>query len=187
MTSGLDLELQRQLQRVSAPQELWRRIQTGTRTKGVPRVRWHLWASAATAALVLFFLMRGTADKLDFRSNDPEQIRAWVQSHAGIDVPLVSGRFVRFIGVALLPDSRHAVCVSYRVGGNKGKLVIAGGGSGGPKHTSMRYLSYGGAHILAWVAAGQSYAIAAPPENLQLTCALCHADRTASSFPERSG
>jgi hypothetical protein len=195
--SRLDLELQRQLKPVHAPEELWRRIQTGTRAKTVPKGRGVLLASAATAAIVLCYLGFGSdptrylvktasrelaarTDKLDFRSSDPNQIRAWVESHAGIDVPLAGGRSIQFIGVGLLQVSTCLVCVSYRVGGKEGKLVIARGGSGGPKHPSMRHLSYGGANILAWVSAGQTYVIAAPMENLQVTCALCHGNSARS-------
>jgi hypothetical protein len=194
MTSRLDLELRRQLLAVPAPKELWSRVQTGVRTKSVPRIRWVLWASAATAAIALCYVGLGSdstpyvakvasrelaagSEMLDFRSRDPDDIRAWVQSHAGIDIPLASGRFVQFIGVALRKGSCCAVCVSYRVGGKEGKLVVARGGFGGPKHTSMRHLSYGGANIMMWVAGGQTYAIAGPVENLQVSCAICHGNR----------
>jgi hypothetical protein len=208
--SRLDLELQRQLKPVPAPEELWRRIQTGARAKTVPpavhtaKARWVLLASAPTAAIVLCYLGIGSdpnrslmktasrelaagTSKLDFRSSDPDQIRAWVQSHAGIDVPLASAPSVQFIGAALLQVSTCLVCVSYRVGGKEGKLVVARGGFGGPKHPSMRHFSYGGANILAWVTEGHTYVVAAPMENLQVTCALCHANTARSHFPDRAG
>jgi hypothetical protein len=43
----------------------------------------------------------------------------------------------------------------------------------------MRHLSYGGANMLAWAAVGQTFVIAAPPENLQASCGLCHANRAS--------
>jgi hypothetical protein len=208
--SRLDLELQRQLEPVPAPEELWKRIRTGARAKTAPpavhtaKARWVFLTSAATATIVLCYFAIGSdstghlakiasrelaagTSKLDFRSSDPDRIRAWVRSHAGIDVPLASGRSVEFIGVGLLQVSPCVVCVSYRAGGKEGKLVIGRGGSGGPKHPSMQHWSYRGANILAWVAAGDTYAIAAPVENLQAACALCHGNPLRSDLPDRKG
>jgi hypothetical protein len=184
MISRLDVELSRHLEPVTAPDELWSRVEAGIRTetlrnKGAPRGRRILWAIAVTAAIALCFIrlasdQTGYPDTLDFRSSDPQQIRAWVEAHAGIDIPLVNGRSVQFIGVALLRGSRFAVCVPYRSGNQWGKLLVARGGSGGPKHPSVRPLSDRGATVVAWVAGGQTYAIASPMQHI--ACALCHLD-----------
>lgn len=192
MTNRLDLELQRQLRPVDAPEELWARIQTRTRAKHTPNLRWLAGAFAGAAIVLCCLMLRSNAtghlaktaaqelaarsERVDFRSNDPAQIRAWVRSRAGMDVPLASAGSVRFLGVALLQESPCVVCVSYRIGGKRGDLVIARGGSRGPKHSSMQHLSSGNASILAWAAAGQTYVVAAPVDNLQLTCSLCHID-----------
>ncbi len=200
MRNRLDVELSRHLKPVTAPEELWSkipeelwsripdelwsRIEAGqpANTRPNTRRRRILWACAAAAVVALCCLRvasdpTGYPDKLDFRSSDPQQIRAWVETHAGIDIPLVSGRSVQFIGAALLRGSRFVVCVPYRSGNQWGKLLVARGESGGPKHPSMRHLSDKGATVVAWVEGGQTYAITAPVQHA--ACALCHLDRSS--------
>jgi hypothetical protein len=191
MRNRLDVELTRHLKPVTAPEELWSkipdelwsRIEAG---QALPpantRGRRILWACAAAAVVALCCLRvapdrTGYPGMLDFRSSDPQQIRAWVEAHAGIDIPLVNGRSVQFIGAALLRGSRFVVCVPYRSGNQWGKLLVARGESGGPKHPLMRHLSDRGATVVAWVAGGQTYAIAAPVQ--RVACALCHLDRSS--------
>jgi hypothetical protein len=202
--SRVDLELGRHLQRVTAPDELWSRIQAGLKTAPAPR--WRLWAvCAATAAAIVgicYFSIGsdssaylsqaasrelGTSpEQLDFRSSDPAEIRAWVEAHAGLDIPLASAQSVSFVGVKLLQGSRFLVCVSYCIGDKKGKLFVARGGAGGPRHPSIRHTSYQGASIISWVAGGQSYAIATRKGSLDAACALCHMDRSVQAGLEGS-
>ena len=172
----------------------------------VRKPRWLLWSVAATvaAASALFYfglesdstsylakaawreLSSGT-EPLDFRSSDPLEIRAWIKANAGLDIPLVSAHSVQFIGVSLLRSSPCTVCVSYRIGNRRGELMVARGGSGGPKHPSIRQTSFRGATVTSWAAAGQTYAIATSIRGPHSACILCHVDRKGSPMAPPAG
>ena len=195
MINRIEVELSRHLKPLAAPDDLWRRVQTAPAAK-VRKPRWLLWPVAVTvaAASALFYfslksdstsslakaawreLSSGT-EAVDFRSSDPVEIRAWIEANAGLDVPLGSAHSVQFIGVTLLRSSPCMVCVSYRIGDRRGELLVARGGSGGPKHPSIRQTSFRGATVTSWAAAGQTYAIATSIESPHSACILCHADR----------
>jgi hypothetical protein len=200
----IEVELSRHLKPLAAPDDLWRKVQTAP-VACVRKPRWLLWsvAAAVTAASALFYfsvesdstsylakaawreLSSGT-EPLDFRSSDPLKIRAWIEANAGLDIPLVSTYSVQFIGVTLLRTSPCIVSVSYRIGNRRGELLVARGGSGGPKHPSIRQTSFKGATVTSWAAAGQTYAIATM-ESPHSACILCHVDRKGSLMPPPAG
>ena len=203
MNPGFEEELSRHLMPVAAPEELWKRIQTGSQAKATVKPRKSvLWAlpAAITAVIALLCVsprpgstldLAGVAsrelasgsERFDLRSSDPLQIRAWVKARAGINIPLQSSHSVEFIGVTLLHEPRcAAVCVSYRVGNLNAKLLVARGGTRGPKHPSEQQTSYKGATVMSWVSGGQTYVIASPPlQNSHIACLLCHVDRPGAT------
>jgi hypothetical protein len=195
-----EAELSRHLKPTAAPEELWTRIQAGHAAGPRTAPRWPLllFASAVLAMAILFGLIPRfkpapdvskaawreltAGSRIDFRSNDPEQIRAWVKTHAGLNVPLAAGHSVQFVGASLLHDSDCTVCISFHGDNGAGKLVIARGGADGPLHPSLRQTSYRGAHVVSWVAGGQAYALASTPkENAHAGCVLCHMDRSGQA------
>jgi hypothetical protein len=200
---GFEEELSRHLMPVAAPEELWRRIQASSQANATVKPRKSaLWAlpAAITAVIALWCVsprpdstldLAGVAsrelasgsERFDLRSSDPLQIRAWVKAQAGINIPLEAGHSVEFIGVTLLHELRcAAVCVSYRVGNVTGKLLVARGGTRGPKHPSVQHTSYKGATVTSWVSGGQTYVIASPPvQDSHIACLLCHVDRPGAA------
>ena len=201
MINRIEAELSQHLKPSPAPHELWRSVQTGLSAQ-VQKPRWFLWSIAAAVAATSAFcyfsvdadstsdlakaawreLARGS-EKVDFRSSDPVKIRAWIEAHAGLDIPLTSAHSVEFIGATLLKSSPCVVCVSYRIGAEKGELLVARGGSGGPKHPSIRQTFFRGTTTISWAAGGQTYAIATPKEGLHSACVLCHVDPKRSPIP----
>ena len=207
MIDRIEVELSRHLKPLVAPPELWSRVQTAPGAK-VRKPRWLLWSVpatiAATTALCYFNLnvksdstsylakaawreLASGPEALDFRSSDPVQIRAWIEAHTGLDIPLASAHSVRLIGVTLLRNSPGMVCVSYRIGNEKGELLVARGGSGGPKHPSIQQTTFRGATVTSWAAAGQTYAIATSMESPHAACILCHLDSKRSAMPTPAG
>ena len=204
MINRIDAELSRHLRPLAAPDDLWRRVQTSPGAKA-HKPRWLRWSVATTVAATCALSYLSTdpdsrshlvkmawrqlasgSETVDFRSSDPVEIRAWIEANAGLDIPLASAHSVQFIGVALLQKTPCMVCVSYRVGNEKGELLAARGGFGGPKHPSIRQTSFKGATIISWVAAGQTYAVATHIEVLRAACVLCHVDRKDPPAADRT-
>jgi len=212
MINRIELELSRHLKPSAAPDELWSRVQTASSSNhakeriGMQKPRWLLWPVAAAVAAVIALCyfsvdpdftpdlakaarqeLASGSEKVDFRSSDPVEIRAWIESHAGLDIPLASAHSVEFIGVTLLKNSPCVVCVSYRIGKEKGELLVARGGFGVPKHPSTKATFLRGTTTISWAAAGQAYAIATRQEGQNSACLLCHADRGHSPMPPSAG
>lgn len=144
--------------------------------------------SSYMAQLALRELAAGSGN-LDFASADPAQIRAWVKANAGLDLPLADARGsvfepsrdrqgahepVHFLGVSLMREGGLAACVSYRVGGQIGKLLVARG-STAPQHPALQQTSSEGSVTASWMMGGQTYALAVrAPQDLRASCVLCH-------------
>ena len=198
MVHRLDEELARELRPVSAPEELWNRIEKRIDERPASVVRWPLWAlAAAVAAMVALFcftlrsdtssymarfavreLARGAAG-VDFQSSDPSRIRAWVRANAGFDVPLPAGppSGVRILGVSLFHGGALTACVTYRIGDQTAKLLVTGASASAPAHPDMQVAREEHATVSAWSMAGQTYTLASnEPANSQAACVLCHVD-----------
>jgi hypothetical protein len=153
--------LERHLDRVSAPEELWERVRNPVvrRKKSVPMSVNAAGMSACATMLLLavwFFVGHG-----GLRSRDAGEIRAWVKDKAGIDVPLRA----HAAGVQLTGASvrKGAVEIVYRVGERDGRLVV-----GGPPSAS-------GARVFTWSMDGRTYTLeCATPADLKIACNLCH-------------
>jgi hypothetical protein len=195
MASRLERELACRLAPVHAPEQLWEKIQTGAGRSRFPKLQWRLWALGAAAATMALawagFCLASTSDfeklaerqlvagpeKLDFRSTDPAQIRAWVEARTGFAIPLAAGSSVQYIGVSLLHECGLTACISYRVGNCAGKLLVTRGASSQRRHPSIQHTSHQGAAILSWTASGVTYALAGPAKpGVQAGCILCHTD-----------
>ena len=196
MIGRLEAEIARQLQPVSAPEELWERIQGDVAAvRPISSPRWPLWAIAAAAAatLALCFSLRSAtspdleklADRelasgvsdLDLRSDDPAQIRSWLKTHAGLDVPLPATRpgSLQLIGVRLLGGDQPVACISYRVGGRITKLLVTRGTSAA-RHGAAQPAN----GFITWSLNRQTYALASTaPREASGACILCHLERTS--------
>jgi hypothetical protein len=153
--------LARHLDPVAAPEELWERV----RNPGVMRKKKGVHTSvnaarvgACAAILLLAWLFVGHRG---LRSNDPGEIRGWVQAKAGIDVPLRA----RPAGVQLkgASVSKGTVEIAYKVGNRDGRLMVGGRGvASGPR-------------VFTWSMGGHTYSLeCATPEDLKIACGLCH-------------
>ena len=204
VVSRFDAELFRHLRPVKAPEALWDRIQEVSAPERQAPVRWPVWAFAAavaaTIALFCFSLRSDTTpymaklaaaeldanvERVDFRSEDPVRIRAWVKANTGTDVPLPAQVSVRLIGANLI--GKGTACISYRIGNQVGKLVVARGASAAPQHASIEYSTRNGASVASWTMQGQTYALAwSAPGDMHSACILCHLDAAARKASPRA-
>ena len=199
MSDWLDLELAHRLRPVSAPEELWERIEnvraggSRRRTTGVrPFLRRALPAAAmATAALVAMALwladgrepvldirqlaaapdgrLAAGAAPLDLHSGDPGEIRRWLQHTAGVDVPLRPVAGIKLEGARMVRGA--------------GRKIAAVDYRVGPDSATLLVaradpacpLPQHGGRASAWQARDQVYAVACSnPERLEAACLLCH-------------
>ena len=156
----MEEELERSLRRVSAPEELWERIESPQKTRARVRTRFMAWASVPAVMLVALWGSHPRNDPaIQFRSSDPAEIRAWVNANSGLDVPLHAGHLA---GASIL-SARKAEIV-YRFGSRDVSLFVSS------VLTSVRRDE----KTTSWMAGGQAYLLAcAEPEDLK-ACLLCH-------------
>ena len=113
---------------------------------------------ACATILLLVWLFVG---QRGLKSNDPGEIRGWVQAKAGIDVPLRA----RPAGVELkgASFSKGTVEIVYKVGNRDGRLMVGG----------RRVAS--GPRVFTWSMDGRTYTLeCATPQDLKIACNLCH-------------
>lgn len=201
----LEMELTRQLAPVDAPDELWPRIAEPQIQQRPARTFEWGWALAAAAALVLtvtgglvWRIAQGrgldslaieelhSAGALDFRSEDPSEIRAWVKAKSGIDIELPdrlpAGSGVRLMGARMIARSGSpAAAVAYRVKDRTAALLVAQThGSAGSAH---RFARSGAGGVFSWTMRGEEYAIASSAGNdPRIACLLCHAQVSAAGI-----
>src|SRR5215831_7676191 len=114
--------LQAELQRVTAPPELWDRVETPPLERRVGiSPRWSLvFAGVAAAVVALAWGLRSTSE---IRSSDPEKLKSWVHAHAGLDVPIAVNSPARLEGARLV--SASSAEISYKVGDLSALLLVA--------------------------------------------------------------
>jgi len=164
----VEAELRRELRPVRAPGELWERVQG--RDAGAPRGgRGYVWMLAAAAmAMVVLFLAR---PRQEFQSGDAARIRAWVQLHTGLDVPLQASAALRLVGAKGIDGRAEIAC---RVGDREAKLTVSRARVGVVEASAHQ--TYKGGKSVSWAMRGQLYTLACTtPEDLQVACLLCHA------------
>lgn len=195
MSQGLAPELQWGLREVSAPPELWERVQASgiIATPPTKPFRWGLvWATAAAAVLIatsatLVHLQRAGGDEalairaLDgdskltgFQCENPARLRAWVRAKTGLDLPLreKASPAIQLVGARVIEDSR-GVEVAYRAGNGDAVLLVSRAEASA---ISVAH-SHASGNVSTWVMDGQRYALACDnPADLQVACKLCHLD-----------
>jgi hypothetical protein len=206
----LEKELARQLAPVAAPDSLWDRINHPPRTRR-PGIGfdWAFWPAAAAMVLLAFVgvlrtraahhdsgriteqeaaLLTSGFGRLDLRSDSFEETRAWVKSHAGLDIEippepadrdavrLLGARLLRFRGLPL-------AAIDYLAGDQTATLLVAGPDAAwtADARSSRHVLSPGeftnAVRIVSWNSRNQSYVIAfSGARNSHGACLLCHAN-----------
>jgi len=156
----MEEELERSLRRVSAPEELWDRIQNPQPARGHVRTRFMAWAAVPA---LMFVAVWGTHSRnnpaIQFHSSDPAEIRAWVRANAGLDVPLHAGNLA---GAKVV--SPHTAEIAYRVAGRDVSLLVSNA------RTSVQR----NGRSVSWMTGGQTYLLArAEPQDFK-ACVMCH-------------
>jgi hypothetical protein len=204
--SWLEPTLARHLGRMKAPDELWDRVQAprAQQQEVSPKpaffgrkLAWTMAAAAVAAAGVWMLhqprdpiaenealaarTLNGGASRMEFRSEQAPEIRAWVKAKAGLDIPLPvsTSAAVRLLGAHVTAGRDSTAEILYQVNGRNAVLTIAKvdpkiGGDG-----SHRFLGGGtrdGARTSSWTMRGQMYTVACPfPVDPRAGCTLCHA------------
>jgi hypothetical protein len=190
--SNLPIEdlLGRHLAPVPAPRELWTRIQAPAATASRPVFRKLAWSAAALlifAGVVSTFhtqirnnesaalqaLARPAGD-LEFRSEKAAEIRAWIRTNAGMDVPLPANPQVHLIGAS---RTAGAVEIEYQIGDQRADLIISEAPQTKAKHGQLTRESLASLQTYSWTRDGIQYTLAcSAPGELQAACSLCHVD-----------
>ena len=187
-------ELKRHLGPVKAPDNLWDRVHVARAVKPRPDrgISWQ-WATIAVATVAVIagftvwlnrdltgeeLAVRGlshTAAQLDFRSDNLTEVRAWVKSGTGLDVPLPvrTAPSVRMIGARINRGQVAAAEISYRVGDSNATLVVSRiPANGDGRHAFVKSGSYHGTNFQSWTMRGQMYTLASA--DARVGCILCH-------------
>ncbi len=194
-----DPELKRHLGPVKAPDELWDRVHGAQGSASV-----HVWkprgsgvwqwaaAAAATVAVVAGITvwqnrelsgeeravraLSRAPEQLQFRTADLVELRTWVKSGTGMDLPLPvrTASAVQLVGAYVnRKGSAPTAEISYRVGGVDATLVVSripmvGDG----RHQFVKSGSFHGSSFQSWTMRGQMYTIASA--DARAGCLLCH-------------
>ena len=192
-------ELKRHLAPVPAPEELWDRVHSAPVVTRVVRLRpargmtWQ-WAAAAVATVaivagVTVWLNRNisgeeravralsrTSEQLQFHSTDAAELRAWVKTDTGLDIPMPAhtASSVQLVGAYVSrKGSAPTAEISYRVGGQDATLVVSKiPMDGDGRHQFIKSGSYHGSSFQSWTMRGQMYTIASA--DARVGCLLCH-------------
>lgn len=203
--AGLAPQLREHLGAVEAPAYLWNRIQDANR-QPAPAPAARRWQPALAAAAAVIVLMGGyvalqltdpattvearavesltkNPTKLGLLSSDPVEIRRWLRTEAGVDVPLPpehSG-MVEIIGANVVPGTLTQAPmaeIAYRVGEYNASLIVAndpGAARSYPDHEARPSNAAENARVSSWNMQGQNYALAwAAPGEFRVACLLCH-------------
>ena len=190
----LEPELEWGLRQVSAPPELWDRVQTASLLDTPPATfRWGLvWATAAAAIVIatsatLMHLQRAGSDEAlamralqadsklgGFQCENPARLREWVRAKTGLDVPLRDevSPAIQLVGARTIEESR-GVEVEYRAENRDAVLLVSRVPAGIANVAHNRPSG----NISSWVMDGQRYTLACDnAADLQIACKLCHLD-----------
>jgi len=171
-SSWIQPVLARHLGQTTAPAELWNRI-AEPRLPQPAAANFRLALALASVLLVAMLLggfHPGRTPALDFRSNRPDQIQAWVKANTGLEVPLHASRSARLLGASAIRGEAPAARIIYRVGAKDVALTVASVGITPALTVSKSDSTY------SWTARGQRYTVAcADAEELRIGCLLCHA------------
>ncbi len=188
----LEAALTDNLRPVSAPAQLWDRVEmprTAVSTEAAwspagPSMGWRFALISAVAAMLVVGLWtfgRASLKNQEFRSSDPRAISAWVKDRCGFALPLsaqaspqIQLASVRFEKSAA--EHRGASTeLAFRVESRPALLQISQVEGAALKEPAHHRLA-GDARSVSWMAEGRLFTLAcATPEDLRIACSLCHA------------
>lgn len=175
--SALGDLLDRHLGQVAAPEELWSRIQNGSRPRRAsmrvrPVSRRLAWTMAAAMMVGGAAWMLHPRPNAELRSNSATEIREWVKERTELNVPLRESAPVQLLG-AHLTNHGAAAEIAYRAGDHDGTLAVARTTEGADTHLSA--VNEARARLVSWTMRGQSFTVACDdPDAARAACLLCH-------------
>jgi hypothetical protein len=191
----LEAELLHQLRPVAAPPGLWNRINPCQQSDGGIRLNWILVPVTGIIALLTTAILwqvglshgpatdierfteqelqalAGGSGEVDFRSNDPDELKAWIKTRMQMDVELPSGRSA-LLGVRLVRLSGAPVAaIAYRAGTGAAMLLVTKkrNTNGNSRHLFAK------TRLVTWNMQDQTYTAAISNTSLGNACFLCHA------------
>ncbi|HLJ51075.1 MAG TPA: hypothetical protein VKU01_33940 [Bryobacteraceae bacterium] len=167
---GIGRVLDRQLRRVEAPEELWRRIQAGRVSPPRPfnvRIAWAL--AAMVPLLAVAWTLRVSQQRLsEIRCGDASEMRSWIRAKTGLDVPLQRSASLRLESARVLASAAvPAVEITYHAGDRTGTLRVSK--AAGRRAAGHKFVSRD-----SWVMSDQAFVIDCPGDP-RAGCTLCHA------------
>ena len=183
----LEAALADNLRPVSAPAQLWDRVEmprTTVSTGAGFSMGWRFALPLAVAAMLvvgLWTFSRASFKNQELRSSDPAAISAWVRDRCGFalllsaqassQIQLASVRFEK----SGAEDRGASTELAFRVENRPALLQIAEV-DGAPLREAAHHRLAGDARSVSWVAEGRLFTLAcATPEDLRIACSLCHA------------
>lgn len=173
----MNLRLESQLRRVTAPPELWDRIQNSKAVSSRKENRVLAWAMAAAVVVIALGLSVIHRDNVAYtpltsdHCQNPAQLRAWVRAKTGLDLPFRADSSAS-IQLIEARNTGGRVEIAYRAGNRDAVLSVSrADGSADSAHNRVS------GQVSSWVMNGQRFTLAcADPAALQLACKLCHLD-----------
>ncbi len=173
--SNIELEqaLAQHLRPVTAPEQLWERIQNPRKVKSRGM---DLRYGLAAAVLLLVAIVWGfhSRQQSTLESATAAEIKDWIELKTGLEIPLrvESSTAVRLVSASVGKGTAEIAC---RVGNHEAKLMVSKARSGPLNAGGHR--NYKGQRVFSWIMAGQFYTLAcASPEDMRIACLLCHSD-----------
>jgi len=172
---ALELVLDRHLGQVRAPEELSKRVQTGTRPERSRPVSRRLgWAMAAAMMAGGAAWTLHSRPDAGIRSSSAVQIRGWIQARTGLDVPLREAASVKLVGAHLTSHVTNGGPAA-EIDFHGGTLTVTNSSGNVDNHVSVVDESRSGAKAISWTLRGQSYSLACDDQDqARAACLLCH-------------
>jgi hypothetical protein len=175
---GMEDVLDRHLGQVSAPEELWRRVQSGVRPqRSRPVSRRLIWSMAAALVAGGAAWALHPRPGAEIQSANAVEIRQWVKTNAGLDVPLRDSSAVRLIGahVTNRVNETAAAEIAYRAGDRDAILAVSKSPVDTDTHLAAVGEAHSGAKQISWTMGRQSFTVACDdPDQAHAACLLCH-------------
>lgn len=196
----LEEELKRHLGRVSAPEELWGRLQNASHIPPKPAAPSRSWPVSVVLASILIgvalFLKHASAlasdngtllqtlshvpQCLEFRSQDAKAIHNWVKINTGLYIPGTLGHSgsVQLVGAHIFKAPAASVAIAYGIHGRNAMLLVSKATVNvdrDDRHHDWKTEKMQGLQVSSWMMGGQSYKLAYATEvSLFDACSVCH-------------
>jgi hypothetical protein len=167
--------LERELGRVTPPDELWNRIHW-PRAQPFATSNPNWLTLALVMGLVIVMAALSFRPSPSIHSGQPAQIRSWVKTNAGLDVALRRETSTSAVleHAQVIRGEPPAAEIGFRIGSRPGMLRVSKMESAWAAVGQHATWS-NNARVVSWGMRGQLYTLScASPEDLKAACLLCH-------------